>query len=326
MVKRLDEIDRATGVLIILTVIGHIWQAGYIHNVIYSFHMPAFFIISGMLMHHTRTYERKYTSFLFNRLYSFGLPFLFFEVLGVLTDIIRHGVTLNIKGYIFNTVTLRYNDGNMWFIVSLFLIEAIFVAAKKILKKDWAVGIFCACIFTLPLLLSNIALEIAYLKELRRSFRYLFFFAAGFWGIDFFRKKNIVLVIVSCLIPPLTGGIWGKQASWDFSLTTAVFVMSGLAGGYAVLQLCKWKMPDKMNRLLTAAGRNSIIIYGTHHVIYVAVGVFLGITDFATTPLWAGAVMLLTVTALEFPTIYIINRWLPFLAGKRYKKQTFLHN
>lgn len=92
MVKRLDEIDRAKGVLIILTVIGHIWQAGYIHNVIYSFHMPAFFIISGMLMHHTRTYERKYTSFLFNRLYSFGLPFLFFEVLGVLTDIIRHGV------------------------------------------------------------------------------------------------------------------------------------------------------------------------------------------------------------------------------------------
>ena len=34
-------------ILIILVVIGHIWQDGYVHNFIYNFHMPAFFVISG---------------------------------------------------------------------------------------------------------------------------------------------------------------------------------------------------------------------------------------------------------------------------------------
>ena len=42
--KRLDYLDRAKGILIILVVIGHIWQSGPVFNVIYSFHMPAFFV------------------------------------------------------------------------------------------------------------------------------------------------------------------------------------------------------------------------------------------------------------------------------------------
>lgn len=48
-VGRLAEIDRAKGILIVLVVIGHIWQSGYLFNTIYTFHMPAFFVISGIL-------------------------------------------------------------------------------------------------------------------------------------------------------------------------------------------------------------------------------------------------------------------------------------
>lgn len=106
MAERLDYIDKAKGLLIMLAVVGHIWQAGVVHNFIYAFHMPAFFVISGMLMRHTKSYEKTYSRFLIGRLYSFGVPFLFFEILGILTDILRHGVTLNIKGYVFNTISL----------------------------------------------------------------------------------------------------------------------------------------------------------------------------------------------------------------------------
>ena len=48
--NRLDYIDRAKGILIILVVIGHIWQSGPVFNTIYVFHMPAFFVISGLLL------------------------------------------------------------------------------------------------------------------------------------------------------------------------------------------------------------------------------------------------------------------------------------
>ena len=48
MAIRLDYLDKAKGILIILVVIGHIWQSGPVFNIIYAFHMPAFFFISGL--------------------------------------------------------------------------------------------------------------------------------------------------------------------------------------------------------------------------------------------------------------------------------------
>ncbi len=317
--KRLENIDRAKGVLIILAVIGHIWQAGAVHNFIYAFHMPAFFIISGMLMSHTRSYEQKYMRFILKRIYAFGLPFIFFEILGVLTDILRHGVTLNVKGYIFNTLSLQFNDANMWFLVTLFLIEVIFCAAKKLLKKDWIVGVLCLALFAVYLLLPRGGNR--YVQALMQACHYMLYFAAGFYAKALFEKENKLCAVIGGVIPIVISAIYGRCSSDGPSLETLAFIISGVAGTYAVLQLCKPQLPDKINKVLVTAGRNSIIIYGTHHIIYAAVGVLLGITDFSATPLWAGIVMLSAVAAAEVPIIYTINRYLPFLAGKHYKKK-----
>jgi len=163
MKSRLQYIDKARGILISLMVIGHVWQSGFVFDTIYAFHMPAFFVISGILMGHTRSYQKPYPEFVKSRIAAYGIPFVFIELLGCMTDILRNGVTLNWKGYLFNT----------------------------------------------------------------------------------------------------------------------------------------------------------LIIYGTHHIIYAALGKLLGVRDFAATPLHTGLLILLGVILLEIPTIYIINRWLPFLAGKK---------
>ena len=104
MKERLDYIDKARGILIILMVIGHVWQSGPVFDVIYAFHMPAFFIISGILMQHTKSCEKPFGKFLTGKILAYGIPFLWIECLGVLTDILRNGVTLNIKGYLYNTL------------------------------------------------------------------------------------------------------------------------------------------------------------------------------------------------------------------------------
>ncbi len=319
MKERLDYIDWAKGILIILAVIGHIWQAGSVHNYIYAFHMPAFFVISGMLMRYTKAYEKRYFSFLIDKSYAFGVPFLFFEALGVLTDIIRHGVTLNIKGYTFNTVSLLYNDKNMWFIVALFLIEAIFCAAKKLLKNDWAVGTFCLVMVALYFVFPQS--KSSYVQTIKQCMHYMLFFAAGFYAKPLFEKRSKLCTGVAVLIPVIVSAIFGKSQAMTRSLESTAFVISGFAGTYAVLQLGKYAVTKEYSRLVKAAGRNSMTIYGTHHIIYAAVGAILGITDYATTPIWAGLIMLFVVLAAEPPIIYAINRWLPFLVGKRYKKQ-----
>lgn len=53
--KRLDYIDAAKGIGILLMVLGHIWTDSCAEIVIwlYSFHVPMFFILSGMVVKYT---------------------------------------------------------------------------------------------------------------------------------------------------------------------------------------------------------------------------------------------------------------------------------
>lgn len=46
---RLDWVDVARGLGIIAVVIGHVWTRGPVRDAMYSFHMPMFFLLSGML-------------------------------------------------------------------------------------------------------------------------------------------------------------------------------------------------------------------------------------------------------------------------------------
>ena len=47
--ERLDWVDVARGIGIIAVVVGHIWTRGGVRDAMYSFHMPLFFLLSGML-------------------------------------------------------------------------------------------------------------------------------------------------------------------------------------------------------------------------------------------------------------------------------------
>lgn len=46
---RLDWVDVARGIGIVAVVAGHVWTRGPLRDALYSFHMPLFFLLSGML-------------------------------------------------------------------------------------------------------------------------------------------------------------------------------------------------------------------------------------------------------------------------------------
>lgn len=48
---RLEWIDAARGIGIIAVVVGHVWTRGALRDAMYSFHMPLFFLLSGLLSH-----------------------------------------------------------------------------------------------------------------------------------------------------------------------------------------------------------------------------------------------------------------------------------
>lgn len=84
--KHYDWIDWAKVILIYLMVVGHAFPADWLQRPIYSFHMPAFFLISGMLYH-----EHHWL----RTLKSFGVPLIVFSLVNFIIWLlpkIPHGV------------------------------------------------------------------------------------------------------------------------------------------------------------------------------------------------------------------------------------------
>ena len=129
MTKRIEWIDIAKGIGIILVVIGHISQIEVLNDIIYSFHMPLFFIISGYL------YKRK-ENFTKGKFKKILIPYLAFSIISFIywvfierkirgQDISPVKMCANIflarggdDNYIFNVV--------LWFLPCLFMTENIF--------------------------------------------------------------------------------------------------------------------------------------------------------------------------------------------------------
>lgn len=149
-VKRDSRLDFAKGVLIILVVLGHSFfpleingknaTDFYLHRFIYSFHMPAFMLLSGFFFY--RSNSKSLKSVLISKIRSIGVPFLCFScVIWAL---------ITIKSYLFSSETLSRNGFHllqdlisfvltskvMWFLLSL-LLNCFIVALLSRLSYGW---------------------------------------------------------------------------------------------------------------------------------------------------------------------------------------------
>lgn len=105
-------------------VICHAGLNGPLRDIIYQFHMPVFFIISGYL-YHSRTIKKE--------LVSFGIPVIFLGAINILYKFIVEGSDWNQFYSIvkFSFVSLLFATKftlfrGVWFIVVLFLLRLLF--------------------------------------------------------------------------------------------------------------------------------------------------------------------------------------------------------
>ncbi len=142
MKKRIDWIDVAKGLLIILVIIGHSFpEDRLIRAIIYSFHIPAFFILSGITFTPASNIKefRKKTFKDFKQLI---VPVLLVVLLMAFITFLKKG-TIDIGAYINMLLwsTAKGFDsveaiGPIWFFVSLFFSRFIANISSILFKKD----------------------------------------------------------------------------------------------------------------------------------------------------------------------------------------------
>lgn len=125
--NRLIWADALRGFLILSVVLGHSLQFGDFENrlswnIIYSFHMAAFFVVSGYV-----GYKKDYKfSSLKQKATQLILPFLSWSILGIL-----------LKGYKWSYLyeVIIKPDSGYWFLFILFFINIFFIIIVNVFRK-----------------------------------------------------------------------------------------------------------------------------------------------------------------------------------------------
>ena len=314
--KRDPSLDAAKGLLILSVVFAHCFTEGILHDFIFSFHMPAFFVISGVTAALSKEAEKPVWKTAWKLLCTLGIPYLFFELLGVMQELIRFGFAQSWKGFLFNSATLRCNNIVDWFLGTLLLAKLLSLSIRKLLRKlltsRRADILYAVCSFVgmITAVLYSGTAPFA-IVVLRRVLIANGFLAIGLVLESVLRKKALpfgVAALAAAFVCSLLNTEFADLKELHFGLP-AVFFGAALLGSYGTIQLGK----ITVCRPLLWLGKNSLIIMGTHIPLLL---IFRYITGVTAPTIWQRAIDLILILALEIPIVWCIRRFAPFLIGQ----------
>lgn len=299
--KRIDYLDMAKGIGILLVVIGHVtYVSEPVRQYISTFHMPFFFLISGMLLCYKQEEENSLWNFAVRRFKGLMIPYIICSICIFLIESCRilwkaANTWENVFRQVFQSLCLQ-GVSVLWFLPALFLAELVFLFLRKKSSHLWT-AIFLVSIY----LLSSWAIEVAkeYFSQtnslradlcydvISMIFRTLFcvsFVGSGYYfGSFLFAQKSnrIVEMFLSTGLLVFTGVVLKLNGSVDIRGMNlgnpALFLLGGVGGSVGVIVLCRVleSLPLKMlHHFLLFMGCNSLLIMVTHldfRVLYISI-------------------------------------------------------
>jgi len=312
--KRIEALDIAKGIGIILVIIGHM-VSSYPFMWIYSFHMPLFFIISGICFK-----EEKYPSFLQfikKRIQTIAIPAvaLYFIILTLQTIVGVSGLNLQEQWE-------GVHPGSLWFLVTLFLIELLYFPLCRIPIR-WRI----------PLLLASACLGVFFSRNQITFFFDLtnVFFCTALYGFgnlisrflpfilkSIKRQKKVIVVFLSiCMlsIPVLLIVLYGESFNLSFNRIpkhTILFTFTAITSTVSVIILSTI-LPFK--KILTYLGQNTLVLLAFHGIPIDAACLY--ISPYISNHIAFKLIQLITTFFFSCAFIPIFNNYLPWCIGKR---------
>ena len=153
--ERVVWIDIAKAISIFLIVLGHTLREGIVHQTVYSFHVVAFFLLSGMTCRTDNVAKRIKNDFLRIMIpyYIFGFASIaIFMFLGKfaatqLEMYVDTSVGYNIWGLLYANPALNPMKFNMplWFLPSLFIVKICYYTLSKVCRQKPSILFSCCC-------------------------------------------------------------------------------------------------------------------------------------------------------------------------------------
>lgn len=289
--RRVSWIDICRGIGIIFVMYGHVLGSDASRYLIYSFHMPLFFFLSGVVFHH-RHYV-KFLTFLKKTIKGILLPYFFFAFAEFLIwffsfqneSFFSHDVLHQLYGIFYasgNNGFLGYNVV-LWFLPCLFVTKLAFALLTKVsIKKRFiisALTVFSLVGYLFSVYLPNTALPFC----IEVSFSAIVFFGAGYlWNqnetihtfIHHYRKQTFFVSISLCaILATINFRLSGHQIDMRVNHLSNYFLFytAALSG---VISWVAFSMMINKNAILESIGRNSLLLFAWHPVLFDYFGEF----------------------------------------------------
>lgn len=264
--------DRAKGIGMILVIYGHIFTYGEIpFSIIFSFHMPLFFVVSGMLISPLKFENFSYCSWTGTIIKKYLPPVVFFSLLGGIVRLLLYGApdwNQMEKDFYLHMSSDELLTGAIWFLSMLafvMMLIPLLVTSKKL--QSWG-GKICivASLSLMAYILSKVPFTLPFLiKTIPVA---LLFVYIGFI------IKNEILAITNCdiakryvlYLTPLFLVLVFLNRTVNLAVPTYndffIYLFCALFGTLMTLQISTYKFPI----IIEFLGKNSLVVFSMHAI------------------------------------------------------------
>ena len=274
MNKRIDYLDIAKGILIITVILCH--SSWSFAQYMYWFHMPAFFMISGLLYRDGNNFKKQFL--------KFYIPYFSFSAVDILFNFIMYPDIASVENFLISFKSYIYSGkavwGVFWFIPVLLITKFLFSKLRSNLKTPYvlliiAIGYIVVHIYSIKVIPN-------YITEINEQYWLplnidvvplaLAYYAIGFYSKNILNylvtKYSLIISGIACLwlinINTSEGiyfymnmkDSYYKEIGWDlvYPLCFTIFILAlsnNLFNGY-------------LRSFLNYCGENSLIIMYLH--------------------------------------------------------------
>jgi fucose 4-O-acetylase-like acetyltransferase len=265
--RRVEWIDFIKGVAIMLVVYGHVVQGAVAAGTmpaskfyqasdifIYSFHMPVFFIVSGLLSQ--KLWNVQMGNYLEDKLRTIAWPYAVWFVIGTASALLFPKLYNHTPGsnLLLALARLAWNPGNFWFLHALFFVHVLAAVLSKMPKLT--ISLISILLFWLSENFANVALQ--------NILHFLLFFVLGLLAgghmerMATFLKQRAVPGFIVALTLQLAGTLLLPKLYWPIK------IVLGISGTAILGFLAMAVSPSSFASVVCRVGSASLGVFLMH--------------------------------------------------------------
>lgn len=336
---RIKWIDALKGLGISLIVLGHVWsleQPPEFYVWLFAFHVPVFFFAAGLTL---KPDQAALGQFLRRRTVQLMLPYLVYALLGYAFYLTGYGLSRNLSvapaafdyGLVRPLIGIlegRVGDGRLvnspvWFLPALLIALGLTHGINRLvhshaLRLSLIIGLSGGALLLAERVVTPLGLSAGIIATLFVQLGYEYQ-RRGYPLVNAAPAKIALLIVVLSVsaLAFVNGAVGLAGPTVNNPALFVVFALNGIGLCLLAVRLA----PSAVQGLLATIGHHSLAILVTHMLIIKSVKVVLSLGSGVSFTeiehsLPLGLTILIVTVVLSIPTVWFIERWLPWSLGK----------